>query len=109
MSSQEEKLVGAERFTGIDKLIHEPARLLILAHLFVLENADFLFIRRQTGLTPGNLSSHLSKLELAGYINIQKEFVGKRPHTILGITEIGKTAFVRYRQELEEIIHSLPR
>jgi DNA-binding MarR family transcriptional regulator len=82
---------------------------LILAHLYVVESADFLFITRQTGLTPGNLSSHLRKLEEAGYIEIQKEFVGKKPHTILKITENGKTAFTQYRQELEEILRSLPR
>ena len=94
---------------NIDKLVHEPARLLILAHLFVVESADFLFLTRQTGLTPGNLSSHLSKLEEAGYVNIEKEFVGKRPHTIMSLTDSGRAAFIRYREELEQILSSLPR
>ena len=59
----------------IDKLIHEPARLMILATLHAVETADFLFVERQTGLTRGNLSAHMSKLEAAGYIAITKEFV----------------------------------
>ena len=58
----------------IDRLIHEPARFTILAYLYFTESADFLFLMRQTGLTGGNLSSHLSKLEAAGYISIEKEF-----------------------------------
>jgi DNA-binding transcriptional ArsR family regulator len=68
---------------SIDKLIHEPARLNIMTHLYVVESADFLFMMRQTGLTFGNLSAHMSKLEEAGYIDIIKEFVGKKPHTML--------------------------
>jgi len=72
----------------IDKTIHEPARLMIIAHLFVVESADFLFLQRQTGLTWGNLSSHLSKLENAGYVAIEKEFIDKKPHTVLHLTRI---------------------
>ncbi|MGD9094019.1 MAG: transcriptional regulator [Anaerolineales bacterium] len=67
---------------GINKLIHEPARLMILATLHVVEMADFLIVERQTGLTRGNLSSHMSKLEDAGYIEINKEFVNKIPRTL---------------------------
>jgi DNA-binding transcriptional ArsR family regulator len=68
----------------IDRVIHEPARLLILAYLSVVESADFLFLMNQTALTRGNLSSHLSKLETAGYIEIKKEFVAssKPPATL---------------------------
>ena len=58
----------------IDKLIHEPARLQIMTQLYVVEEADFLFLMRKTGLTWGNLSSHMSKLETAGYIEVKKEF-----------------------------------
>jgi len=68
---------------GIDKVIHEPARLMILATLSAVESADFLFVERQTGLTRGNLSSHMSKLEAAAYIEITKEFVEKIPRTLL--------------------------
>ena len=59
---------------GIDKLIHEPARLLIMSNLAVVESADFLFLLGQTGLTFGNLSSHMSRLEEAGYLKVEKKF-----------------------------------
>ncbi|MEA3295510.1 MAG: transcriptional regulator [Euryarchaeota archaeon] len=79
--------------TEIDRLIHEPARLMIMAYLYVVESADFLFLMRQTGLTHGNLSSHMSKLESAGYIEVVKEFVDKKPHTMLRLTDAGRDAF----------------
>ena len=66
---------GADGGPSIDKLIHEPARYLIMSHLYVLESADFLFLLTQTGLTKGNLSSHMGKLEKAGYVTMVKEFV----------------------------------
>jgi DNA-binding HxlR family transcriptional regulator len=90
----------------IDKLIHEPARLLIMAHLFVVERADFLFLMRHTGLTFGNLSSHMSKLEEAGYIEVEKEFIGKRPNTKLSLTEAGRTAFTEYKEKIVNIVSS---
>ncbi|NQT82008.1 transcriptional regulator [bacterium] len=92
----------------IDRLIHEPARLMILAHLYVVESADFLFVVRQTGLTWGNLSSHMSKLEAAGYIKIKKEFVGKKPHTMLRLTNKGRAAFREYRQSMKQVLDDLP-
>ena len=92
----------------IDRLIHEPARLMILAVLYVVESADFLFLMRQTGLTWGNLSSHLSKLEEAGYVQIEKEFVGKKPHTMLHLTDDGRAAFREYRQRMKQVLDDLP-
>ena len=92
----------------IDKLIHEPARLLIMAYLFVVESADFIFLVRQTRLTWGNLSAHLSKLEAAGYVQIEKEFVGKKPHTMLHLTEEGRIAFQEYRQRITQVFEDLP-
>ena len=92
----------------IDRLIHEPARLMIVAHLYVVESADFLFLMRQTGLTWGNLSSHLSKLEDAGYVEIEKEFVGKKPHTMLRLTDAGRTAFQDYRKRMKQVFDDLP-
>ena len=74
-----------------------------MAHLSVVESADFLFLKRQTGLTWGNLSAHLSKLEAAGYIDVEKEFVDKKPHTILHLTEKGRSAFHTYRQNMKQI------
>jgi len=69
--------------TTIDRIIHEPARLMITAHLYVVESADYVFLMQNTGLTWGNLSSHLSKLEGAGYVDIIKEFIQKKPHTMV--------------------------
>jgi len=92
----------------IDRIIHEPSRLTILAHLYVVESADFLFLMRQTGLTSGNLSSHLSKLEAAGYIEIKKEFVDKKPHTMLSLTDAGRTAFKEYVQSMKHVLDELP-
>ena len=91
----------------IDRLIHEPGRLMIMAHLFVVENADFLFLKRQTGLTWGNLSAHISKLEAVGYIDVEKEFVDKKPHTTLHLTEKGRTAFQTYRQSMKQVFKDL--
>lgn len=90
----------------IDKLIHEPARLMIMANLYVVESADFLFLRRQTGLTFGNLSSHMSKLEAAGYIEVEKEFVDKKPHTRLRLTDRGRTAFRAYQQRMKRLFET---
>jgi len=95
--------------TNIDRLVHEPARLMILAHLYVVKSADFLFLMRQTGLTFGNLSSHLSKLEAAGYIEIKKEFKGKKPNTVLQITKIGKHALEEYQTYMNQLLNNLPK
>lgn len=92
---------------SIDKLIHEPARLNIMTHLYVIESADFLFLMRRTGLTFGNLSAHMSKLEDAGYIQIIKEFIGKKPHTMLRITEKGRQAFDEYRTIMKDFFNEI--
>ena len=94
-------------FTDIDTLIHEPARLNIMAQLYVLESADFLFLMRQTGLTFGNLSSHISKLETAGYVNVKKEFLGKKPHTMLRLSEKGRVAFHKYVRKMKRVFGDL--
>jgi len=80
----------------IDRTIHEPARLLLLIYLYSIEKADFTFLRKQTGMTQGNLSSHLTKLESAGYIQTEKLFKNKRPLTLIRITDPGKKAFADY-------------
>jgi DNA-binding MarR family transcriptional regulator len=94
---------------NIDKIIHEPARLLMMAHLFVVDSADFLFLQRQTGLTWGNISSHLRKLENAGYVVVQKEFIDKKPHTTLKLTEEGRKAFQEYRKNMKQVFDDLPK
>ena len=88
---------------AIDKLIHEPVRLLLMAHLYVVESADFLYLMNQLGLTFGNLSSHMTKLEEAGYINVEKEFVDKKPVTRLSLTDEGRVAFSDYRERMRHL------
>ena len=97
-----------QNITSINKLIHEPARLSILANLYIIESADFTFLMRQTGLTWGNLSSHMSKLEEAGYIQVTKEFKGKKPNTMLQLTEDGRLAFQSYREQMKQVLDSIP-
>ncbi len=86
---------------GVDRIIHEPARLVIVAILFTVESADFLFLLNETNLTKGNLSSHLSKLEEAGYVSIEKSFVGKVTRTICRLTLAGHEAFQNYRAQIQ--------
>lgn len=103
MDSDSGSSLGLNPLANIDRLVHEPARLMIVATLYVVESADFLFLVRQTGLTLGNLSSHMSKLEAAGYVEVEKKFVGKKPHTMLRLTEDGRSAFLQYRQSMEQV------
>ena len=98
----------SDQMASIDKVIHEPARLNIMARLYVIQSADFLFLQRQTGLTWGNLSSHLAKLEKAGYLEVEKEFIGKKPHTMLHLTCEGRTAFENYIKSMKQVLKNLP-
>ena len=86
--------------SGVDRLIHEPARLAIMTNLFVVESANATYLLQQTGLTWGNLGSHLAKLEDAGYARVTKGFNGKQPETTISLTPRGRTALVEYRQQL---------
>lgn len=94
----------ASRLEHVDRLIHEPARLLIMAILSAVDSADFLFLQRETGLTRGNLSSHLSKLEQAGYIEIEKTYQGKTPLTVCRLSPAGRAAFDSYRSEMRKFM-----
>lgn len=91
--------------TTLDRLIHEPARLLIVTILSTVASADFLFLQRETGLTKGNLSAHLSKLEDAEYVKIEKTFKGKLPLTVVKLTPDGRKALTQYRQQLQDFIN----
>ncbi len=92
----------------LDRILHEPARLMIIANLCVLESADFTFLMNQTGLTWGNMSSHLSKLEDAGYVQVEKSFVERKPRTMLRVTESGRQAFLQYRRQMLELLQPPP-
>jgi DNA-binding MarR family transcriptional regulator len=89
---------------GVDRLIHEPSRSVILTILSSVESADFLYLLRETGLTKGNLTVHLSKLEAASYIRIEKTYRGKLPLTLCSLTQEGKLAFENYRQQLRQFL-----
>ncbi len=102
-NAPERETVGLE---GIDRLIHEPARLAIMARLHVLEEADWLFLAREAGLTFGNLASHLSKLEAAGYVESEKSFIDRKPHTVVRMTKAGREAFTRYRVQVRALLSS---
>lgn len=92
-----------ESLAGLNRLVHEPARLAILTALSAGESADFLFLQRLTGLSKGNLSSHLAKLEEAGLVEITKEFVGHIPQTLLALTPQGRAEIEGYWRQLEAL------
>lgn len=89
---------------GLDRVIHEPARLALMAILSVAEAADFLYLQRETGLTKGNLSSHLAKLEEAGYAAIEKTYRGKIPLTLVRLTDAGAAAYKSYRARVRKFL-----
>jgi DNA-binding transcriptional ArsR family regulator len=87
-----------------DELIHAPTRLAIVSLLAAAEGADFKFIRDSVGLSDSALSKQLTTLEEAGYVQIRKGFVGKRPRTSAKLTAVGRTAFERHVAALQEIV-----
>ena len=93
---------------NIDRIIHSPARLMTMTYLYVVESVEFIFLMHLTGLTWGNLSSHLSTLEEAEYVNIEKQFVQKKSHTMVSLTEKGRQAFRDYKQLLLQVLTDLP-
>jgi DNA-binding MarR family transcriptional regulator len=98
---------GVRDLADVDRLVHEPARLMILMVLYTVESADFTFVLNVTELTDGNLSSHLSKLEAAGYVEIEKGYAGKKPRTRLRLTPVGRGAVERYRGTMEKALQNL--
>jgi len=98
--------VGADLrgLADIDRVIHEPARLAIVTILSVVESADFLYLQREAGLTRGNLSFHLAKLEEAGYVSIEKTYRGRIPLTLVGLTPAGAAALREYRARFREFL-----
>lgn len=89
--------------TDIDRVIHEPVRLRILTILTGVDLADFKFLLTTLGLSRGNLSSHMDKLQRAGYVDIEKSFNGKLPHTDYQITASGREALSGYWAALDQI------
>ena len=98
-----------EQLASLDRRIHDPARLAILTALSACERADFLFLQRITGLTKGNLSSHLSKLEEAGLVEIEKRFVAKKTQTLVRLSDAGRQSIEGYWRDLEKLRESAAR
>ena len=100
---------GLRNLAEVDRLVHEPARLMILMVLYTVESADFTFLVNATELTDGNLSSHLSKLETAGYVKIEKGYAGKKPRTTLQLTEEGRQAVEDYSSTMQQAMRNLSK
>ena len=103
-----EKKEELHPLADIDKIIHAPARLMVLTYLYVVDRADYVFLTNLTGLTWGNLSTHVGKLEEAGYIEIEKKFVGKKPHSMIKLTKEGRAAFKDYKTQMQQVLNDLP-
>jgi len=88
----------------LDPVIHAPSRLNIVTNLYVVESADFIFLRNLTGLTWGNLSAHVSKLQEAGYVEVEKSIVNKKTHTVARMTEDGRRAFEEYKEKMFDVL-----
>jgi DNA-binding transcriptional ArsR family regulator len=98
-----------ERLAELDRLVHEPARLAIMSALSACESADFLFLQRITGLSKGNLSSHLARLEDAGLVTVSKEFVGRIPHTTAALTPHGRERLDVHWRDLQQLARDARR
>ena len=85
----------------LDRVIHETGRLMIVALLGVVKECDFLYLLHETEMNKGNLSSHLARLEEAGYVEIEKTYRGKVPMTLLRLKPAGRAAFDEYRKGLK--------
>ena len=102
---------GAEQLhplADLDRTIHSPARLMVMTNLYVVESAEFIALMNLTGLSWGNLSTHLSKLEEVGYVEMQKGFRGKKPYTTVRLTAEGRAAFKAYKEQMQGVLAELP-
>lgn len=108
MTDQDSETKDLHPLAKIDQVIHAPARLMVLSYLYVVDSADVVFLRNMTGLTWGNLSTHLSKLEAAGFLGVEKTFVGKKPRTVVRLTDQGRAAFRDYKSSMQQVLDDLP-
>jgi len=92
----------------LDALIHAPTRLKLMTMLYVVESMDYVFLKNQSGYSWGNLSTHINKLEDAGYISIEKGYRGRKPNTTLMLTDEGREAFRLYKNTMRQILDDLP-
>lgn len=108
MTSMESNTNQLHPLANLDRVIHSPARLMVMTYLYVVESADFVFLMQLTGLTWGNLSTHLSKLEETGYVALEKGYKGKKPNTTVKLTDDGKDAFRTYKNGMQTVLNELP-
>jgi DNA-binding MarR family transcriptional regulator len=108
MEKPEEKLAEVDLLADIDQVVHSSPRLMVLTYLYVVESVDYVFLQRMTKLTWGSLATHIKKLEEAGYIEVEKGYQGKKPHTLIHMTETGRQAFKRYKDTMKQALDSLP-
>jgi DNA-binding MarR family transcriptional regulator len=92
----------------IDQVIHNPTRLMLLSYLYVVERADYVFLKNMSELSWGNLATHLNKLEESGYVEIEKSFRGKKPHSSVHLTPQGRQAFRAYKKQMQQVLDDLP-
>jgi DNA-binding MarR family transcriptional regulator len=92
------------KIAELDRVIHEPGRLMIVTLLYAVDKADFLYLQHETQMNKGTLSSHLTRLEEAGYVEVVKTYRGKIPQTLLSLTAAGRSAFEQYRRKLKEAL-----
>ena len=93
---------------NLDRAIHSPGRLMILTFLYVVEKGDMVYLMNQTGLTWGNLSANIKKLDEVGYVTVEKKFVARKPQTWVKLTDSGRTAFQTYRRAMKDVLDDLP-
>jgi len=91
-------------FSELDRVIHEPGRFMIAALLYAVERTDFLYLQHETEMNKGTLSSHITRLEEAGYVEVEKTYRGKVPQTLLRLTKTGRKTFERYRSNLKKAL-----
>jgi DNA-binding MarR family transcriptional regulator len=106
MSGEQPAEVGL--LADIDQVVHSSPRLMVLTYLYVVESVDYVFLQRMTKLTWGSLATHIKKLEEAEYIEVEKGYKGKKPHTLIHMTEKGRRAFKRYKDAMKQTFNNLP-
>ncbi len=92
----------------LDRVIHSPARLMVMTYLYVVDEVDYVYLTHLTGLTWGNLATHISKLEEAGYVEVEKTFVDKKPYSVIRLTKEGRKAFQEYKSKMQQVLDDLP-
>jgi DNA-binding MarR family transcriptional regulator len=104
----EKKNEDLHPLADLDRVIHSPARLMVMTYLYVVENVDYVYLTHLTGLTWGNLATHIGKLEEAGYVEVEKTFVDKKPYSVIHLTKQGRQAFKSYKGKMQQVFDELP-